>query len=151
MHTTSSVPICAFLLDYQSSEVSFFFYFSLATFFISNCWLLPRLIQRCYVAQLLFCTEQVRSIHLFCSAKNRHVEKKKSENYVKPQMTELKGVLNTCDRSCIVLRLTTVVWTEMSEYRCIYGKKKIPLDTFFLCFIVSIILFLLLLLLLKRK
>lgn len=143
LHRTSSdIPICAFVLDCQSSEVSFFFLnLSFVTFFISNCWYLPHLIQRCYVAQLLFCTEQVRSIHLFCSSKNRHVGKKKWKlRQTSDDRTE-KSVEYMCDRSCIVLRLTTVVWTEMSEYRCIYGKKKtIPLDTF-LCFIVSIILF----------
>lgn len=102
----------------------FFLNLSFVTFFISNCWYLPHLIQRCYVAQLLFCTEQVRSIHLFCSSKNRHVGKKKWKlRQTSDDRTE-KSVEYMCDRSCIVLRLTTVVWTEMSEYRCIYEKKK---------------------------
>lgn len=62
---------------------------------------------------LLFCTEYVRNIHLFCSEQTCW----KSETYIKPQIIQLKWILR---------------WTDVSvsEFECIW-KEQIHLILFY--------------------
>lgn len=89
LHRTSDLPICAFLLDCQSSEVSLFYFILVKLLFLFVC--LFQTLGICLIwyrdamwHSYYFCTE-VRSIHLFCSAKNRHVEKVKTTSNLRWQ------------------------------------------------------------------
>lgn len=143
LHRPSNWPTCAFLLDCQSLAVSrflfFLFLFSLVTFFylqivgICLIWYTEML---CGTAIILHWTSQTHSSLLFGKEQTCWIKKnfKKWKLHQTSDDRTEKSIEYTCDGSCIVLSLTTVVWTEMSEYRCIYGGKQYSTWYFFFLF-----------------